>query len=49
MKTGSRIKAGKRQGNPGYRTSAVFRGGKAPLRDIANKAKSKKTGFDKKG
>jgi hypothetical protein len=25
MKNGSRIKAGKRSGNPGYRTSSVWR------------------------
>lgn len=26
MKANSKIKSGKRQGNPGYRTSATFRG-----------------------
>jgi hypothetical protein len=29
MKANSNIKAGKRQGSPGYRTSAVFRGSRA--------------------
>jgi hypothetical protein len=29
MKANSSIKAGKRQGSPGYRTSAVFRGSRA--------------------
>lgn len=29
MKANSNIKSGKRQGSPGYRTSAVFRGSRA--------------------
>jgi hypothetical protein len=37
MKANSNIKSGKRQGRPGYRTSATFRGSRALLLPKINK------------